>query len=41
MIRGGLRAPVPNPQEGDIGIDLWSRILRMAGVLRDEWERME
>ena len=38
MVRGSLRVPVPNPHEGDIGIDLLSRILRLAGISRDEWE---
>jgi predicted RNA binding protein YcfA (HicA-like mRNA interferase family) len=37
MVRGALRVPVPNPHEGDIGVDLLSRILRQAGVEREEW----
>ena len=40
MVRGALRVPVPNPHEGDIGIDLLSRILRLAGISRDDWEAL-
>ena len=28
---------LPNPHQGDIGVDLLSRILRDAGIDRDEW----
>ena len=38
MIRGSLRLPVPHPHEGDIGVDLLSRILRFAGIDRKEWD---
>jgi predicted RNA binding protein YcfA (HicA-like mRNA interferase family) len=38
IVRRVLRVPVPNPHDGDIGIDLLSRILRLAGISRDEWE---
>ncbi|MBI5280237.1 MAG: type II toxin-antitoxin system HicA family toxin [Candidatus Solibacter usitatus] len=38
LVRGVLRLPVPNPHEGDIGIDLLGRILRLAGVTHAEWE---
>jgi len=40
MVRGDLRIPVPNPHEGDIGVDLLGRILRIAGITREEWERL-
>jgi hypothetical protein len=30
----------PIPHQGDIGRDLLARILRQAGVDRDEWERL-
>jgi len=40
MVRGDLRIPVPNPHEGDIGVDLLGRILRIAGISREEWERL-
>ncbi len=38
MIRGQTRLFVPNPHAGDIGRDLLSRILRQAGISREEWE---
>jgi hypothetical protein len=41
MVRGALRLPVPNAHEGDIGPDLLSRILRLAGISHDEWESKE
>jgi predicted RNase H-like HicB family nuclease len=31
---------VPNPHRGDIGRNLLSRILRQAGISRDEWEQL-
>lgn len=38
MVRSGLRVTIPNPHRGDIGIELLARILRQAGVSREEWE---
>ena len=37
MRRGDLTLILPNPHEGDIGVGLLLRILRQAGVSRDEW----
>lgn len=37
MKRGKALVKVPNPHEGDISVDLLSRILRQAGVSREEW----
>ncbi len=37
MVRGDLRLIVPNPHRGDVSADLLARILRQAGVTRDEW----
>jgi predicted RNA binding protein YcfA (HicA-like mRNA interferase family) len=37
MVRGHDRVRIPNPHQGDIGRDLLARILREAGVTRDEW----
>ena len=31
---------IPNPHQGDISRDLMMRILRQAGVEREEWERL-
>jgi len=41
MLQGSLRVALPNPHEGDIGVDLLSRILRCAGISRDEKESVQ
>jgi predicted RNA binding protein YcfA (HicA-like mRNA interferase family) len=38
MQRGELTITIPNPHEGDISVGLLARILRQAGVSREEWE---
>ena len=40
MCRGDKTPRIPNPHEGDIGRDLLARILRQAGISREEWERL-
>ena len=40
MIRGEITVRVPNPHPGDIAKGLLSRILRQAGVSKDEWESL-
>jgi len=37
MLRGECRLILPNPHRGDISVDLLRRILRRAGVSREEW----
>ncbi len=37
MRRGDLTLVIPNPHEGDIGVGLLRRILRQAGISRQEW----
>ncbi len=37
MIKGDLRLTVPNPHRGVIGVDLLKRILKIAGITREEW----
>ena len=37
MRRGELTLVLPNPHAGDIGVGLLVRILRQAGVTREEW----
>jgi predicted RNA binding protein YcfA (HicA-like mRNA interferase family) len=37
MVRGGVVLTVPNPHGGDISVGLLARVLRQAGVTRDEW----
>ena len=38
MVRAEVVVTIPNPHGGDIGVGLLSRILRQAGVSREEWE---
>ncbi len=40
MLKGQLRLALPTPHHGDIGRELLSRILKQAGISRDEWERL-
>lgn len=37
MVRASVRLILPNPHRQEIGADLLSRILRQAGVSREEW----
>ena len=40
MVRDDLRLVIPNPHSGEIGRDLLARILRQAGISREEWEKL-
>jgi predicted RNA binding protein YcfA (HicA-like mRNA interferase family) len=40
MQKGTNKVVLPNPHEGDIGVGLLARILRQAGITRDEWENL-
>jgi predicted RNA binding protein YcfA (HicA-like mRNA interferase family) len=40
MVRGDVVVTIPNPHRGDIGVGLLGRVLRQAGVPREEWERV-
>lgn len=40
LVRGEITIRVPNPHQGDISLSLLSRILRQAGVSKDEWESL-
>ncbi len=40
MVRGEVRLTIPNPHGADIGVDLLRRILRQAGISREQWERI-
>ena len=39
MVKEGCSFPlkIPNPHRGDVSVDLLSRILRQAGISREEW----
>lgn len=38
MIKEQLKVTIPNPHKGDISKGLLVRILREAGISREEWE---
>jgi hypothetical protein len=40
MVRGDLALVIPNPHKGDISRDLLRRLLRQAGVSREDWEAL-
>ena len=40
MIKGDLTLTLPNQHQADIGRELLARILRQAGISREEWERL-
>jgi predicted RNA binding protein YcfA (HicA-like mRNA interferase family) len=40
LVRGQVRLTLPNPHQDDISRDLLVRILRQAGIDREEWERL-
>jgi predicted RNA binding protein YcfA (HicA-like mRNA interferase family) len=40
MIKDSVTLRIPNPHQGDVGKELLSRILRQAGLTKDEWEKM-
>lgn len=39
MVKGNLQLTIPNPHQGDIGVNLLKIILKEAGIARDEWIR--
>ena len=40
LVRADVRLVLPNPHRGEIGVDLLSRILRQAGISRDQWQEV-
>ncbi|OGU13807.1 MAG: hypothetical protein A2X61_14115 [Ignavibacteria bacterium GWB2_35_12] len=38
MIKGNIRLTIPNPHRKEISVDLLIRLLRQAGILKEEWE---
>lgn len=40
MVRGSVRLRIPNVHQNDISRELLARILREAGISRDEWEQL-
>jgi predicted RNA binding protein YcfA (HicA-like mRNA interferase family) len=40
MLKGEITIRVPNPHQADIGKELLARILRQAGISKDDWEKL-
>ena len=40
MVKDELKLYIPNLHRGDIGRGLLAKILRQAGIERDEWEQL-
>jgi predicted RNA binding protein YcfA (HicA-like mRNA interferase family) len=40
LVRDRIRLALPNPHPGEISKDLLSRILRQAGIDKEDWERL-
>jgi predicted RNA binding protein YcfA (HicA-like mRNA interferase family) len=40
LVKGNVRLTLPNPHAGEIGKGLLSKILKQAGISREEWEKL-
>ncbi len=40
MVKGQLKLAIPNPHKGEISQVLLHKILRQAGIDKDEWEKL-
>jgi predicted RNA binding protein YcfA (HicA-like mRNA interferase family) len=40
MVKGEIKLYIPNPHRGDISRGLLAKILRQAGIERDEWAKL-
>jgi len=40
MEKGNLTLTIPNAHDKEIGRDLLSKIMRQAGISREEWEKL-
>ncbi len=40
MVKGDITIRISNPHQADIGRELLRRILRQAGISRDDWEKL-
>ncbi len=38
MIKGDVTLHIPNPHQSDIGRELLVRLLRQAGITKEQWE---
>lgn len=40
IVKGQLKLFIPNPHQGDISRPLLSKILKQAGIAKEEWEQL-
>lgn len=40
MVKEDITIRIPNPHQADISKELLARVLRQAGVSREEWEQL-
>jgi hypothetical protein len=40
MLKGKVQVTIPNPHVADINVGLFRKILRDAGISREEWEAL-
>ena len=40
MVKGDITIRLPNPHQTDIGRELLARILRQAGISKEDWEKL-
>jgi len=40
MVKGDHTLTIPNPHQKDIGREFLARILRQAGISKEEWEKL-
>ena len=40
MVKDEITVRIPNPHQADIGKELLARILRQAGVSREQWQEL-
>jgi phosphoenolpyruvate carboxylase len=40
MVKDDITIRIPNPHQAEIGRELLLRILRQAGISRDDWEKL-
>ena len=41
MVRGDLVLTIPNPHQGDIGVELLKRVLKQASIAQKDWLTVE
>jgi predicted RNA binding protein YcfA (HicA-like mRNA interferase family) len=41
MLKDDVTLTIPNPHAKDIGRELLARILRQAGISREQWEQLD